>query len=88
MRAILPLLAALLILNCVPAGAQVIKQAPEAGLRTAVIIPFHEDINTISGALLKRKFTDAVESDVDVIVLDIKSPGGYTHTTFELDPNR
>lgn len=84
MRANPLLLAALFTLICVPASAQVIQQAPEAGLRTAVIIPFHEDINTISGALLKRKFADAVESGVDVIILDIKSPGGYTHTTFEL----
>lgn len=84
MRAIIPLFAALLTLNLIPAGAQVIKQAPQADLRTAVIIPFHEDINTISGALLKRKFADAVDSGVDVIILDIKSPGGYTHTTFEL----
>ncbi len=85
MRAIPTFLFALLIpLGGLPAFAQVINRAPEAQLRSAVIIPFQEDINTISGALLKRKFADAVESGVDVIILDIKSPGGYTHTTFEL----
>ncbi len=84
MRAILLLFAALLALDSVPASAQIVNQAIEANQRTAVIIPFQEDINTISGALLKRKFADAVDSDVDVIILDIKSPGGYTHTTFEL----
>jgi membrane-bound serine protease (ClpP class) len=84
MRAILVLFVTLVLLGSGSVWAQVINQAPEAKLRTAVIIPFHEDINTISGALLKRKFADAADSGVDVIILDIKSPGGYTHTTFEL----
>lgn len=53
-------------------------------LRTAVIIPLREDINPLSGALLERKFSEAVESGVDVIILDIHSPGGYTYVTFEL----
>ncbi len=52
--------------------------------RTAVMIPLHEDINPLSGALLKRKFNDAVDSGVDVIILDIHSPGGFTYVTFEL----
>lgn len=59
-------------------------QAAEAATRTAVIIPLHEDINPLSGALLQRKFADAVESGVDVIILDIHSPGGWTAVTFEL----
>ena len=52
--------------------------------RTATIIPLGEDINPLSGAILKRKFAEAVESDVDVIILDIESPGGFTYVTFEL----
>lgn len=52
--------------------------------RSAVIIPLHEDINPLSGALLKRKFQDAVDSGVDVVILDIHSPGGFTLVTFEL----
>ena len=52
--------------------------------RTAVIIPLNEDINPLSGAILKRKFNEAVESGVDVIILDIESPGGFTYVTFEL----
>ena len=57
---------------------------PKRRDRSAVIIPLHEDINPLSGALLKRKFKEAVDSGVDVIILDIHSPGGYTHVTFEL----
>ena len=52
--------------------------------RKATIIPLHEDINPLSGELLKRKFAEAVDSGVDVIILDIYSPGGFTYVTFEL----
>ncbi|TWU01418.1 NfeD family protein [Neorhodopirellula pilleata] len=58
---------------------------PVGRKRTAIILPFESDINPISGALLKRRFQDAVESgEVDVIILDINSPGGFTFVTFEL----
>ncbi|TWT80820.1 hypothetical protein CA13_22660 [Planctomycetes bacterium CA13] len=52
--------------------------------RRAVMIPLHEDINPLSGALLKRKFDDAVRSGVDVVIFDIHSPGGFTYVTFDL----
>ncbi|MDF1844017.1 MAG: NfeD family protein [Rubripirellula sp.] len=65
-----------------PVQAQVIRR--EGRERSAVIIPLKEDINPLSGALLKRKFEDAVDSGVDVIILDINSPGGFTYVTFEL----
>jgi membrane-bound serine protease (ClpP class) len=52
--------------------------------REAVIIPLHEDINPISGTLLKRKFAQALDSDADVIILDIHSPGGLVSVTYEL----
>ena len=84
MPAITAFLIALALLAPATASAQVMKRDSQAKLRTAVIIPLREDINTISGALLQRKFAEAVDSGVDVIILDIKSPGGYTHTTLEL----
>ena len=63
-----------------------IAQAAEGdhAQRTAVMIPLYEDINPLSGALLERKFKDAVDSGADVIILDIHSPGGFTSVTFEL----
>jgi membrane-bound serine protease (ClpP class) len=64
------------------AGAQVINRGNAK--RTAVVIPLHEDINPLSGALLERKFQQAIDSGADVIVLDIHSPGGFTYVTFEL----
>ncbi|MCA9135222.1 MAG: hypothetical protein KDB00_00650 [Planctomycetales bacterium] len=59
-------------------------EAAKTVKRSAVIIPLHEDINLLSGALLSRKFAEAVDSGVDVIILDIHSPGGRVDVTFEL----
>ena len=64
------------------AFAQVFNQGDPK--RTGVIIPLEEDINPLSGAQFERRFREAVESGVDVIILDIHSPGGYTYVTFEL----
>lgn len=66
-----------------PAWAQDEKKLPAEG-RRAVILEFHEEIDPLSGALLKRRFEQAVEAGYDVIILDIHSPGGYTYVTFEL----
>ena len=65
-----------------PAFTQVINRGKSA--RTGVVIPLHEDINPLSGELLKQKFQKAIDSGADVIVLDINSPGGFTYVTFEL----
>jgi len=50
----------------------------------AVIIEFHEAITPLSGAILKRRFEQAVAGGAKIIVLDIDSPGGYVSTTLEL----
>ena len=73
-----------LLIYCLPTSVigQDANVPPTA--RSAVIIPLHEDINPLSGALLQRKFSEAVDSGVDVIILDIHSPGGFTVVTFEL----
>ncbi len=75
-----------MLLVTVPCGLEAAGAENEAGgrQRSAVIIPLHEDINPLSGALLERKFADAVDSNVDVIILDIHSPGGWTAVTFDL----
>lgn len=52
--------------------------------RKAVMIRFHQDINPLSGALLKRRFETAIREGATVIVLDIDSPGGYVSTTLDL----
>ncbi|TWT56238.1 NfeD family protein [Allorhodopirellula solitaria] len=84
-------LMALFLLICTMPGstqAEVETQQGDAASaptrRTAVILPLKEDINPLSGALLKRKFEAAIESGVDVIIFDIHSPGGFTMVTLEL----
>lgn len=83
MRDLVNLLIAALVLTLGPVPL-VQAQEAEPAARTAVMIPLHEDINPLSGALLERKFREAVESDADVIILDIHSPGGFTTVTFDL----
>ncbi len=65
-----------------PALSQVINRGKPA--RTGIVIPLQEDINPLSGELLKQKFQQAIDAGADVIVLDINSPGGFTYVTFEL----
>ena len=72
------------LLSCSRGFAQADAADAGSGKRRAVLIEFKEDINPLSGALLKRKFEAAVESDADVIILDIQSPGGATMVTLEL----
>ena len=38
------------------------QEAPQKRERTAVMVPLTEDINPLSGAILKRKFAEAVEA--------------------------
>ncbi len=72
-------------LFALPSWSQIINRPDaDAGKRTAVIIPLHEDINPLSGAILKRKFQEAIDSNVDVVIFDINSPGGRVDVTFEL----
>jgi membrane-bound serine protease (ClpP class) len=66
------------------ASAQIFKQNGGDAPRRAAIIPLHEDINFVSGALLERKFKQAIDEGVQVIIFDINSPGGMTGVTFEL----
>ncbi|MEM6693012.1 MAG: peptidase, partial [Planctomycetota bacterium] len=65
-------------------NAQVFRQeAPVAG-REAVVIELHEDINSLSGEIFKRKYREAVDRGVDVIIIDIQSPGGELGMTTEI----
>lgn len=67
--------------------APVAGDVPAGGAATgrkAVMIQLHEDINPLSGALLKRRFEQAVRDGAEIVVLDIDSPGGYLSTTLDL----
>lgn len=84
MRAFLCIVA--LLFSSLPAAGLHAAEAAaaEQPLRRAVIIELHEDINPLSGALLRRRFEQAVEAGAEIIVLDIDSPGGYVSTTLDL----
>jgi len=60
------------------------RRADRGAGRRGIILPLKEDINPLSGELLRRKFERAIEQGVDVIILDIESPGGWVDVTFEL----
>ncbi|MGI9470640.1 MAG: NfeD family protein, partial [Rubripirellula sp.] len=83
MRDLATLLIATLFLS-LPLTVAVHAADGDVATKSAVMIPLHEDINPLSGALLERKFQEAVDSGADVIILDIHSPGGFTYVTFEL----
>lgn len=79
----LTLLIAFLILPG-PISAQLINRDAPSDKKRAVMIPLHEDINSLSGRILKRKFQQAIDEGYDVVILDINSPGGRVDVTFEL----
>jgi len=81
MRILIALLACAVVMASHTVSA---AQDERASGRSAVVIPLHEDINPLSGAIFERKFRQAAESGVDVIILHINSPGGWTMVTFEL----
>jgi len=68
------------------APANVVEKStkPQGKPLRTVRIEFHEDINPLSGALLKRRFEQAIRDGAEMIVIDIDSPGGYLSTTLEL----
>lgn len=79
------LIVGLVSLLAIAAPDSLLAEEAPSNKRRAIILPFESDINPISGALLKRRFQQAVDSgEVDVIILDINSPGGFTAVTFEL----
>ena len=78
------LLVLLVLLTASNTDAQVFRANPDGQPRKAIIIPLHEDINFVSGAMLKRKFAQAIDDGAEVIILDINSPGGLTMVTFDL----
>ena len=58
--------------------------AGEDSKRQAVIIKMEGMITPLSGAIWKRKYTEALEQNPDVIILHIDSPGGYLSTTMQM----
>ena len=55
-----------------------------ASVVKTVMIRFHQQIDPLSGALLRRRYETAIREGAKRIVIDIDSPGGYLSTTLDL----
>jgi membrane-bound serine protease (ClpP class) len=55
-----------------------------AGRQQVVVIPVREQIATPVLYILRRGLKEAIERKADIVVLDIKTPGGALDVTFEI----
>ena len=58
--------------------------APEARAAKVVVIPIREQIAKPELYILRRGLKEAIENNVDTIILDMETPGGDLGTTFEM----
>jgi membrane-bound serine protease (ClpP class) len=59
--------------------------APATGKKTtAYLIPVHEQIAKPTLYIIRRGLKEAIENKADVVVLDMKTPGGELGVTFEI----
>ncbi|WP_417748970.1 NfeD family protein [Rosistilla oblonga] len=65
-----------------PEAKQLAAEKPAAA--TAVVIPLHGEITPLTGAFLDRKLEEAREMGVDVVIIDIDSPGGFADVSFDI----
>jgi len=72
-----------LSLSADPVPASVPAPQP-AAKRSVVVIPVQEQIADPVLFILRRGLKEAIEQKADVVVLDMKTPGGSLATTFEI----
>jgi len=65
-----------------PAVASVPAVAPAK--RVAFVIPVRDEINKPTLYIIRRGLKEAVEQKADLVVLDMKTPGGALDATFEI----
>jgi len=71
----------------VPAAAPlsaVVSAAGEAGRKRVVVIPVREQVDSPLLFILRRGLKEAIAEKADVVVLDMKTPGGALDVTFEI----
>ena len=68
----------------VPAAAPAAKSADPVARRQVVVIPIREQIATPILYILRRGLKEAIEQKADLVVLDMKTPGGALDVTFEI----
>lgn len=82
------LLAAILLPLALPAQDAEPVQTPEEGIpaaaKSVMVIPIQEAINKPILYVLRRGLKEAIEKKADVVVLDMKTPGGRLDVTFDI----
>ncbi|MBK8856419.1 MAG: hypothetical protein IPN11_01650 [Opitutaceae bacterium] len=68
----------------VPAAAPAAKSADPVARKQVVVIPIREQIAKPILYILRRGLKEAIEQKADLVVLDMKTPGGALDVTFEI----
>lgn len=55
-----------------------------AGKKSIVVIPVRDQIDSPSLFIIRRGLKEAIEQKADVVILDMKTPGGSAQTTLEI----
>jgi membrane-bound serine protease (ClpP class) len=66
------------------AGAESVPQPAGAAQKRVVVIPVQEEIASPVLYILRRGLKEAIDEKADVVVLDMKTPGGALGVTFEI----
>jgi len=67
-----------------PSPAAIANPVAPAVRKQVVVIPIREQIATPILYILRRGLKEAIEQQADVVVLDMKTPGGALDVTFEI----
>jgi membrane-bound serine protease (ClpP class) len=72
------------MMNSVGFAEQSELSAAKEGLADVYIIPVHDAINTPNLYILRRGLKEAIANDVDMVILDMDTPGGRLDITLEM----
>ena len=79
-----------LLLSCVGALVAAVGFAADAGPGSAsarkrvVVIPVREQVDSPLLFIIRRGLKEAIQDKADVVILDMKTPGGALDVTFEI----
>jgi membrane-bound serine protease (ClpP class) len=65
-------------------GADAVPAAAPAAKRMAYVIPVRDEIGKPTLYIVRRGLKEAIEQKADLVVLDLKTPGGALDSTFEI----
>lgn len=65
-------------------SAPAVEARTAEGMKTVLVIPVREGINKPILYVLRRGMKEAIDKNIDVVVLDMKTPGGRLDVTFDI----